>query len=413
MKKVLAILMIATFMFSGSIFASAVGVEAMNVPVWATQDESLVYDLFPSLIVKNSKKAVLELDGINAAAEVSGYANLPLGDGVLGLLVNDPIALGATTDLGVFGIVYGMDLGGMLGAIAISYGSESDIDESVAMPGDAGGDITVNNPGQSLLGVKAGLTVDGDAPIDAVVSFVMSDVTTTEDTVKDATGVITNEDIDKDSAMTFGLDIRAAMDALLINLGGTLTLAKDDVTDKNYAAGVLTLHDEDLTETTDIGVELGIAGPIKAGDAITIIPGASVGVRMDSDVATDIDKLTNTYNADKVETSVFGIQLVCFVGAVGNINETWSVKGGVQKTVYNRETTETKTTDQAGTITVQGDIDTITNASDATVELGLSGKIGSVTIDLLMNKDIIVAGPEFISGADEDIATKAAVTVEW
>jgi hypothetical protein len=100
-------------------------------------------------------------------------------------------------------------------------------------------------------------------------------------------------------------------------------------------------------------------------------------------------------------TSDTNLSIPLYAGVEGKINDTWTIRGGVNKSVWSIDSNTTVTKNVTGNTTSNVNTTTNTIISDApAVALGLSGTFGDVTLDT-----VISTGNTFLS--------QIALTYAW
>ena len=422
MKKVLATLAIVMLMFSSMAFATSARIDGLGVPAWMTQDQVLVYDI-PSQFVNYGNEVVFE-DGNN----IRGRINAVLGEGVVSLsmvpnsnmanqLINNaetaldadayvPDSTGLATIGALTGIGYALDLGdGMAVGVNLLIGLASTGEED-NMPLSG---ATIDTSSAMELGVQLGLTKSGDMPIDIAVGIVLPSSTDTND--YQTAGVITEtRESRTDSCMIIDGLARIGVESWM--LAASLQMANiSAIQDRVMVpAGA----DEKSTyEESNLNVSVGAVNTIKASESITVLAGGTINYMSQS--ITDIDTDT-TASADEVERTqeTSGISVPLYIAGEGKLNDTWTIRGGVSKAVFNSSTVQDvdKLIPAATTVTFDQTIAGETDDS-TTVSLGATAVIGDITVEGDAAVQLIGLGPQLLTGSGTAVSGQIGVSYSW
>jgi hypothetical protein len=386
MKKMLLILAVFS-LFATGLFASSARIDGLGFggATWMVQDQYLAYKYFPQMISDYNNSAVLE-----AGAGTFGYVDMSCLNGVVGILANTPNASTIANNLSNFGAMYSMGKFGF----GLTYGMINAKTLDGAITGNSEGSYTSNH--EYDIGIMAGYTLNlkKNMPLDIGVSVnIPSNYLRDDENI--VNGVTTAINQDGITGIEANLDAKLTMaNDMVSNINIGLIQQTELILAKTFTnAGVLNGHTEESTATTTINVQLGGAKIVKIG-----VVSLYLGAQPIFSLADSLESNENKFNSTKIlgngnTTSNIFVSLPLYAGAEGKINDTWTVRGGINKPVWTMNSNTTVTKNVAGnTLT---NINTTTNSIidyAPTVALGISGIFGDITLDT-----VISTGAGFIS----------------
>jgi len=113
------------------------------------------------------------------------------------------------------------------------------------------------------------------------------------------------------------------------------------------------------------------------------------------------------------------VSVPLIIGAETKITDNWTVRAGAKKAMWSNETYKNYDKNADGKITGAGDTYTYSDTNDLNVNFGATFEIAAFSIDLLVNKDLVLNGPEFVSGEGvangntTDWASQIALNFKW
>ena len=424
MKKILVVLAVLA-LFASVAMASQTRLNGLglNDNTWYGADAWMVSDaanveLFPATIVKYSKLAVFEYDG----NDLNSYVNLDLLGGVIGLYTNTNIDSNITDSSVNSGVLYGKNLSDTMSvAVGVTYQQYLDkqVENPTEDPVSTNKDIYVNQF-DNAIGINLGLGLLGDIPMDFGLSLSIPLSVNYENTYFNADGDKVEFEQQKDAGIEVKLSGKATLGDMAIGLGVQLHTDNWEQIQKNYTdAGALTYDYYDAASYQEIMVQLGTVKSIKL-DKTTIFAGTQVELEFWNDSwINSYDKIVQT----KTDSTQYGegiiVNVPLIIGAETKINENWTLRAGAKKTMWNNETEKYYDKNADGKITSADDTYTSSNTNNLNVNFGATFEIAAFSIDFLVNKDLILNGPEFISGmgayGDNTTpwASKIALNFKW
>jgi hypothetical protein len=394
MKKFLLILSVFA-LFSASLFATSARIDGLGFggAAWMVQDQYLAYKYFPQMVSDYNNSAVLE-----AGAGTFGYVDLSALNGVVGILANTPSASVIANNLNNIGAIYSMGKFGF----GVTYGMENVKTLQGAITGNSEGSYTSNH--EYDIGIMAGYTLNlkKNTPLDIGLNVnIPSNYNQDNETI--VNGVTTAINQTGTTGLEANLDAKLTMqNDMLANINVEFIQATELILAKTFTnAGVLTTHTEDSTATTTINLQLGGAKIVKIG-IVNLYLGVQPNLSLANSLESNKNKMNGTNLANNGNTaSDTTLSIPLYAGVEGKINDTWTIRGGVNKSVWSMYSTTTVIKNAAGNTISNINTTTNTIISDApAVALGLSGTFGDVTLDT-----VISTGNTFLS--------QIALTYAW
>ncbi len=423
MKKLLVVLAVLS-LFASFAVASSTRLDGLGLnsnlfgqDAWMATDASNV-KIFPATILNYSKLAMLEYE----SNDMDSYVNMDLLGGVVGLYTNytfGNIIYGNNINSAV---LYGRKLSDTMSiAAGVSYSQY--LDKQVQNPTE---DPVTNdqniyvNQFQNTVGVNLGLSLLGDIPMDFGFAVALPLSIYNEDTSFDTDGKKTQFQQDKNS----GIESRFA---------GKATMG-----DMSYGVGIQFLYwgaeavnqlfNTDGTKSTDTYdsytdiwtmAQIGAVKTIKL-DKTTVFAGTQLEMQFQNNNNPDsVNKIITSTPASTYyyESMSFNVPLI--IGVETKITDNWTLRTGAKKTMWNTQTSKNYYKNADGKITDASDTYTYSSTNNLNVNFGATFEIAAFSIDFLVNKDLILNGPEFISGmgayGDNTTpwASKIALNFKW
>lgn len=363
------------------------------------------------------------------AGGVYGLVAMKTGFGVIGLSVSPSISPNVTSfpgnNMDTVGLQYATELEGMtLGAALIlgnaGYGYENkDLVVNTAGCSFYPGYDKVNTS-DSYTALKLGAALKGG--LDLALGVEMDN---TFKNLKGYDNVLNGKlrtDVTNDQSI-LGFNLSGRMDlgnGLLAVLGGTYNMGTDKDTTLTYDVAGTKTGDTTVTETNGrLQVAARIGKDIKATDTLTVKIASGANFVSDSSEKT----ITKAKLPTEVTTYATGdrwsevhIRVPLNVAVEGRLNDMWSINAGTSATLISTRNNSTKT----NILNTVDDPKAIFNENTLNITpslnyaIGVTGKIGDLTLDLMMNPALLLTGPNFISGTTIGLMNYAvALVYNW
>lgn len=439
MKKVLSVIAVL-FLLSTAAFASQTELAGMGgIPAQLT-DTDQVLNYYPSQILNFKNEIVLEY--INpAGGSLWGNTIINMGSSAIGfaMLQNPGFASNLTTLTGlpalavtitdagvagvpslagpayVFGIVYGLDLGGTTLGINLFYGSDSTDDETKDIAGAAAKGST--GAGDDYLKIVLGASLNVGMPMDVALSLAMPGYSSNPKTYN-AAQKLTSKSFEDLSAMNLDLAARTKMDTWLFDLD--IAYVSEDADSLEWldplATGNPTTNTEWTSTANTVDISLLSGNKMKATDTIGMTLGGGLQFAT-TDSSKDIqdNKITGVKTYGINANSGLNIYLPVYFTADCKVNETWNFTAGVSKDLLSMINTTVETVNPADGKTVANKADDTTFTLDSPLFAGmcLKGQFGDIQLQWLLSATLLRAGPYFISGAANNLGSQIALVYNW
>jgi len=422
MKKVLAILAIVMLMFSSMAFATSARIDGLGVPVWMTDDDSIV-TMFPGALASFSDLAVLEAEN---GGDALGMVNVGIEGGVLSIYqgpvlvssadeiasVNSLLSLESSFTALTYqtGVMYTAKLDDTMSAGGgVFYAASSDEDK-IETPDE---DQDTFSQSSMNLGILLGLSMAGDMPVDIGLSVILP--TLAED-YKNYHGTnideLENSEEAAGSALKLGLNARAKLDLLTAMLAVGFDSASAENVQKTDAAGDGTwdLEWANKVESSLISVDLGASKTLSPMENVSVIVGGMVKLDLESGKYTyTVDTIDYSHNYTE-DTTTIAIPL--YIAGEAKVGEAWTVRCGVEKNVWNNSTLVEKYTNDDDEV-ASHEITQTSDMPDLSVSLGASVAVGDLLLDIALEEEFLLDGPFFISGDSNNFSTKIGMSYDW
>ncbi|MEI7542669.1 MAG: hypothetical protein WCJ94_05405 [bacterium] len=430
MKKILVVLAVLS-LFASMAMASETRIEGLGLNSdfvdgpgiyfgpnsWMISDASNV-NLFPATILKYPKLAVFEYNG----SDLNSYVNMKLFGGVLGLYTNTNTNIYLLENSVNSGVLYGRNLSDIMSiAVGVTYQQYLDkqVENSTEVPVSNNKDIYVNEFSNAI-GINLGLSLLGDIPMDFGLSVAIPLLVNNEDTYFDTAGVKTVLELTKDSGIQAKLRGKATLGDMAVGLGVQLYTDKyEDISQHFTSTGALSYDWYRTNYYQSIMVQLGTVKTIKL-DKTTIFAGTQLEMAFTNNYwANGYDKTIQIKTDSTEYYDGLWINVPLIIGAETKINDNWTLRAGARKAMWNNDTYKNFYKNADGKITSSGDTYTQSNTNDLNVNFGATFEVSAFSIDFLVNKDLILSGPEFITGkgayGDNTTpwASKIALNFKW
>ena len=423
MKKLLVVLAVLS-LFASFAVASSTRLDGLglNSNIWS-QDAWMATDaynvkFFPATTLNYPKLAVLEYDG----GDIDSYLNIDALGGVVGLYTNytfGNIVYGNNYNSAV---LYARNLSDTMSiAAGVSYSQVLDkqVQNSTEVPVSNDKNIYVNQF-QNTIGLNLGLSLLGAVPMDFGFAVAIPLSIYNENTLFDTDGKKTQFQQNK----TSGIESR---------LAGKATMG-----DMSYGAAVQFLYwgganvnqffNTDGTKSADIFdastniytmAQLGAVKTIKL-DKTTVFAGTQLEMKLqNTNDPNSVDKIITSTPVSTYYHESMNFNVPLIIGAETKITDNWTLRAGAKKAMWNNQTVKNYYKNADGKITIADDIVTTSNTNDLSVNFGATFEVAAFSIDFLVNKDLVLSGPEFISGrgayGDDTTpwASKIALNFKW
>ena len=426
MKKILVVLAVLA-LFASMAMASETRLDGLGLNsdsfyapnAWMVSDAANV-QLFPATIVKYPKLAVFEY---GSYGDLASYVNLDLLGGVIGLYTNTNTYSYLLSDTLNSGVFYGKNVSDIMSvAVGVTYQQYLDkqVQNSTEVPVTNNKDIAVNRF-YNAIGINLGLGLLGEIPMDFGLSLSLPLNINNEDTYFNTDGDKIEFDQTKDSGIEAKLSGKATLGDMAIGLGFQLYSSRYENIEKNYTDEGVLSYDWYRTNTNqEIMVQLGTVKTIKL-DKTTIFAGTQVEMEFyNRSWALGFDKTVQTKTDSTQYEDGIWISVPLIIGAETKINDNWTLRAGAKKPMWSNDTYKYTTKNIDGKITIAGDTYSTTSTTPGlNVNFGATFEIAAFSIDFLVNKDLILSGPEFISGrgaygdGTTPWASKIALNFKW
>ena len=419
MKKIFAIAAILTLL-SIPAFASYTEILSMaGIPVQLSGTDQIT-QLYPQLISDYKNMAVVEY-GVGTWA----YTYLGTSLGTIGLAVgpNPGIAnvnapATGSTQAGVnniTGLFYATDMGGMNVGASLLFG-QFGTDTTNKLVATVANKNDVAN-GQGDFKLELGTSLKASMPIDVALSFAMPTYANSTK-LYNAANNLTNNNSESMGAMEIGLNAGTKMGNWIIDLGLKFASASDEV--KTWTSplgnGVATVNTDNKATDSTFVAQLLAGYKLQATKTLALTFGSGLLFNTDADpVLTNNNMITaiKTYGTGANSDGVLVLPL--YVAVAGKLNDTWSFNAGVNKTILRFIATNTKTVDATDGKTKTNESNTSSLRTDNGINaaMGATATIGDLKIQWMINPLILLQGPNFISGANNNVAGNVALVYGW
>ncbi|MEI7640497.1 MAG: hypothetical protein WCJ46_03185 [bacterium] len=422
MKKLLVVLAVLA-LFASVAIASDTRLKGLGLSndnwtpdAWMVSDSANV-QLFPATIVNYPKLAVFEYDG----GDLNSYVNMDLLGGVIGLYTNSNYYSDIVSDTNS-GVLYGRNLSDTM-AIAVGVTYQQYLDKQVEniteVPVSHNKDISVNEFSNSI-GLNLGLGLLGSIPMDFGLSLVLPLDINDEDTYFDTDGNKTDFNQSKDAGFEVKLSAKATLGDMAIGLGVQSYSEKTEYVDQAFTTGGALNYDYYQTNSyQDTNIQLGAVKTVKL-DKTTVFAGTQVELEFwNNSLADGYNRVAYTKTDSTEYQDGIWVNVPLVIGAETKITDNWTVRAGAKKAMWSNETYKTYSKNADGKITSADDTYTRSDTNDLNVNFGATFEIAAFSIDLLVNKDLVLNGPEFVSGEGvangntTDWASQIALNFKW
>ncbi len=428
MKKLLVVLAVLA-LFASVAIASETRLDGIGLnsdsfyapDAWMVSDSANV-NIFPATIVKYPKLAVFEYGASNG--DLNSYVNLDLLGGVIGIYTqNSTYSYLLDSTLNSSGVLYGRNLSDTM-SVAVGVTYQQYLDKQVQNPTEVPvvhkKDISVNTFSNAI-GINLGLGLLGDIPMDLGLSLSIPLYITNEDTYFDTDGNKTEFDQAKWAGIEVKLNSKATIGDMAVGLSAQLYTNRYESISQEFSTGGAVTYDWYATNTDqEIMVQLGTVKTIKL-DKTTIFAGTQLEMEFyNRSWAEGYDKVYYTKTDSTEYEDGIWVSVPLIIGAETKINDNWTLRAGAKKSMWSNDTWKYTTKNADGKITSAGDTYNTTNTTPGlNVNFGATFEVAAFSIDFLVNKDLVLNGPEFVSGEGAansnttDWASKIALTFKW
>jgi hypothetical protein len=292
----------------------------------------------------------------------------------------------------------------------------------------------LTNPDKSstdrmFIGLQGGASLNVGMPLDLGLNL---NLCSQNDESTDMSNTVANQKAayDKTSASEVGVNIVARAEAsdMLWVAGGTLAIGGREVTHQvdNNNNGVFTNPGDTntLNKYSDNLFEAGVlAGKIiKATDSLKITLSTGLGIRFTGDEMTSTEDLvanTKTYGPFPGVNSYINGGIPVNIAVEGKLNDTWRILAGISTMALDLNNTNQKNraliTDQNPATSSYYTTGGINLNPGLNYDLGLTGVIGDLQIDFHVNPNVLIFGPNLLTGNTpyNMFAFQMAVAYSW
>lgn len=415
MKKFLLVLTVFA-LFVTSAFAAVTTVTKENseagYPGVLTKGSVTGTGIFISDLSALSNIALIEYNTNTAVA--SGLVVVKTDMGIMGLSIGkivDPIVTGiAGNNLDTFGLMYGttmhsINLGAKLTVgINNSDYENKDLVNNIGGLTGSGGTIDKQNTSNSFLGIKLGASLKNG--IDLSLGVAMNNTFSNAKNYNNvANGSVTADTTADQGKLGFDLSGRMGIGngfttvlGVIIN---TATIVNKVIMYNNTGTKLF-----DSTSTVSnfyAQVNALIGKDIKATDSLTFKVASGVSLYMDQSPKTVTKNNMPgglTSYATGTKWSELQVNIPLNVAVEGKLNDTWGVNAGVSATLVTLGGRNTKNNTNAATENLKDYFSQgwVSLNPALNYQIGVTGKIGDLTLDCWINPAIPLNGTSFISG---------------
>ncbi|MEI7640501.1 MAG: hypothetical protein WCJ46_03205 [bacterium] len=423
MKKLFVILAVLT-LFASMAMASETRLEGIGLnggwwapTSWMVSDANNV-NLFPTTILKYPKLAVFEYDGDN----LNSYVNIDLLGGVIGLYTSYDSWYNYNLSGSNSGVLYGRNLSDTM-AIAVGLTYQQYLDKQVQNPTEVpvthNKDISVISF-HNTIGINLGLSLLGEIPMDFGLSLVLPLDIWNEETNFNSDGYKTDFTHYTDAGIQARLSGKASLGDMTVGLGVQFYSDKYEYINQEFTSGEALSYDwYDLSTTQYVALQLGTVKTVKL-DKTTIFAGTQFEIEFTNRTnANGFDKVVQTKTDSTEYEDGLWVNVPLIIGAETKITDNWTVRAGAKKAMWNNDISKNYSKNADGKITSADDTYTYSDTNDLNVNFGATFEIAAFSIDFLVNKDLVLNGPEFVSGEGvangntTDWASKIALNFKW
>ena len=406
MRKVLVFATLA-ILIACSASASVTRVTGMlgsNIwPVFAVEDDSLI-NFYPSKILSYPNSAVLEYNG-----NTWGYLNMPAFNGVLSVS-------GGNYDMtDTSGVGYGFKIGGMPAGFSLSYrdGYYTNNHLKTDLPLNPGKDFS--KTGSFDIEAKGGITLGDKNPWDLGLTIEIPHYESPYSKTYDTTGYLANEQYD---GTVFALDpyifARTTSGSWTYSLALYNYFENSRNTNKNYDASGNLIAGSSETLYSNVSIDYYIS----ALDEIKISDNTSLYLLVQPDIWRGNYNSKSTNLVTKATTGTtdsnwYGIWIPAAFGTEAKVNDTWTLRGGATFDLLDYSWSGNINKNAAGTVTYNSQNNSFSIATNPGVSLGSTLSVGGFKLDAWLNYNLLLSGPNIISGANNSLTSSIAITYLW
>jgi hypothetical protein len=296
----------------------------------------------------------------------------------------------------------------------LSYGSANSKTVNGSTLNNTNGSYTSNH--SYNIALTGGYTFDikKNMPVDIGLNINIPSYYTQDDETKDNTGALTALNQNGSTGIEANLNGKITLpnETLgYLNLG--LINGTNLVIAKTYTGGTLSTSTEQSINGTIFNISLGGAKVIKAG-AFNLYLGAEPNLNIQNSLESNKNKITGAnLLGNGNTTSQLGINLPLYAAIEGKINETWTVRGGVNKAIWALTSLTTVNKDVNGNKTANTTTDTTTSDTPG-MSIGVTGNFGGISVDADVNTAMLLNGPYFLTGTQTaNVFSEIAITYAW
>jgi hypothetical protein len=219
-------------------------------------------------------------------------------------------------------------------------------------------------------------------------------------------GVKTVDNTANSSSLMFDLSGRTVIgNGFTTVLGGVFVNNSSEYKNLTFdATGTKTSDTTEKNTSGFFGIQGLVGKDIKATDTLMLKLASGANFTFNPEYNNTIKNNmtgTTTYQTG-TKDSGFSISVPLNIAVEAKLNETWSINAGANSTILSTDNTTTRNNALA---TAENWLNYSTNgtfniASTMNYSLGVTGKIGDITLDVYMNPEILFYGPNFLSGVD-------------
>jgi len=217
---------------------------------------------------------------------------------------------------------------------------------------------------------------------------------------------------------------------LHINIHDTIINHSTKYTAEESAAGVVTLSGEDTYSRKGNKLTVGFSDETRVTKDIVLYVGfmlSTISLTTKYDSHNTLAGVANPNLANPIDKKYNSLEIPAYLGVEAKLSENWTGRFGARQYFYQKplltatytgantsETVDTNDTNAANATTATSKYKANREeAATTSLSLGLSYQMGNVAVDWLVNVNLFVNGPYFISGSSNTFATQIAATLNY
>jgi len=131
-------------------------------------------------------------------------------------------------------------------------------------------------------------------------------------------------------------------------------------------------------------------------------------------VMTSRDVENDTWLSDQQKMSAFAIGVPIYIAVEGKLNDTWSARGGVNKMLFTSVSMSEQIIDDADEETLLDDaVESMGGMDLLNLTGGITGTFGAFSLDMVIDYDVALDGPYFLSGSNNGLSFMVGGKYAW